>query len=178
MHLYNCVHVHENYCTSRRLPNFQHRLVEDWKDERIYLIIISSNLYKTCTTVQQLNKPFGELQVCEVSIVKLNKSNLLIQFSYYLSLLFINKVLQFLFLFLILFIYYLCKRWQALNVSRRVRNATGCWDMLRMSIVIRLLLLDVVVIFNIAVAVIMVGSIGLVRTRAWALFCFKCKICF
>lgn len=38
--------------------------------------------------------------------------------------------------------------------------------MLRMSIVIRLLLLDVVVIVNIAVAVIMVGSIGLVRTRA------------
>lgn len=38
--------------------------------------------------------------------------------------------------------------------------------MLRMSIVIRLLLLDVVVIVNIAVAVIMVGSIGLVRARA------------
>lgn len=38
--------------------------------------------------------------------------------------------------------------------------------MLRMSIVIRLLLLDVVVIVDIAVAVIMVGSIGLVRTRA------------
>lgn len=128
-----------------------------------------------CAAIEQT---IWEPQVCEVSIVKLNKSNILIQFSYYLSLLFINKVLQFLFLFLILFIYYLCKRWQALNVSRRVRNATGCWDMLRMSIVIRLLLLDVVVIVNIAVAVIMVGSIGLVRTRAWALFCFKCKICF
>lgn len=38
--------------------------------------------------------------------------------------------------------------------------------MLRMSIVIRLLLLDVVVIVDIAVAVIMVGSIGLVRARA------------
>lgn len=115
---YNYVHVRGNCCIFQRLPSSQHRLIGDC--ERT-----GDKLINTCIHWSSIYLTFAPLWSNWIN--HLNKYNCGVNFNC------ANWIK-------IYWFYYLCRRWQALNVSRRVRNATGCWDMLLLSDWVSLLL--------------------------------------